>query len=239
MRKMDALWAYQEAEVGKAQLENEIRSTPSRVQLNRLHKQLKAQQATIAKLGESLEAYEKQLAKLDEQTGRLEDRLGIESGELATMRQDDESTAEEMTELRGDIERLGREIAQGVREARALLADIEKAIEEYQATRTAASKAKREYDALRAVCEKEREERTGELARHEAAIALLAKSVEPALLARYQKVKTHHAVPIARVVHQKCGGCNMSLPMVMLKRIATTDGIVECENCGRILYTEV
>ena len=50
-------------------------------------------------------------------------------------------------------------------------------------------------------------------------------------------MKLHHAVPIARVINSKCGGCNMSLPMVMLKKIATTDGIVECENCGRILYS--
>jgi predicted nucleic acid-binding Zn-ribbon protein len=49
-------------------------------------------------------------------------------------------------------------------------------------------------------------------------------------------VKLHHVVPIAKIVNSKCGGCNMSLPMVMLKKIATTDGIVECENCGRILY---
>ncbi len=238
MRKMDALWAYQEAEVAKTQLENEIRSTPSRLQLNRLHKQLKAQQTTIAKLGESLETYEKQLSKLNEQVEKLENRLGIESGELATMRQDDESTAEEMIELRGDIERLGREIAQGVREARTLLADLERVGGEYQSTRAAASKAKREYDALRQVCEKERENRAGELAGHEAGIERMAKGVDAALLARYNQVKLHHAVPIARVVHQKCSGCNMSLPMVMLKRIATTDGIVECENCGRILYTE-
>ena len=138
MRKMEALWAYQEAEIAKNAVENEIRSTPARLQLNKLHKQLKNQQAVIAKLSEDIEAYELQLNKLTESVEKLEERLEVESGELQTIRQDDESTAEEMTELKVDIERLNREISQGVRETKSLLGEIEKATEEYQTTVKAA-----------------------------------------------------------------------------------------------------
>ena len=237
MRKMEALWAYQEAEIAKNAVESEIRSTPARLQLNKLHKQLKNQQAVIAKLSEDVEAYEQQLNKLTEQVEKLEERLEVESGELVTIRQDEESTAEEMTELKGDIERLNREISQGVRETKSLLSDIEKATEEYQTTVRAASKAKKEYDLLRVTCEEEKEARAGELKKHDQNLASLAKTVDPALLERFNQVKLHHAVPIAKIINSKCGGCNMSLPMVMLKKIATTDGIVECENCGRILYS--
>lgn len=237
MKKMDALWAYQEAEVAKSALENEIRSTPTRQKLNKLHKLLKTQQSVIAKLTGEIEEYDQQLKKLTEQVEKLEDRLEMESGELQTIRQDEESTAEEMTELKGDVERLSREISQGVREAKSLLAEIEKATEEYQKTIRSAGRAKKEYDELRAECEKERDSRSDELAAHDEKLKELGKKVDPALMARYEKVKQHHAVPIACVVNAKCDGCNMSLPMVMLKKIATTDGIVECENCGRILYS--
>ena len=236
MRKMEALWAYQEAEVAKNVIENEIRNTPARLQLNKLHKQLKSQQAVIAKLSEDIESYEQQLAKLTDQVTKLEARLQVESAELDTIKHDDESTAEEMTELKGDIEKLNREISQGVREAKTLLGEIEKASDEYQTTARAASKAKKEYDTLRVQCEEERVARQGELDRHDENLAQLSKTVDPALLERYNQVKQHHVVPIAKIVNSKCGGCNMSLPMVMLKKIATTDGIVECENCGRILY---
>ena len=237
MRKMEALWAYQEAEIAKNTVEAEIRSTPARLQLGKLHKQLKSQQAVIAKLNEDIETQEQQLNKLAEQVEKLEARLEVESSELVTIRQDDESTAEEMTELKVDIERLNREISQGVRETKSLLGEIEKATEEYQTTGKAASKAKKEYDALRVTCEEEKEARAGELAKHDQNLEALAKTVDPALLERFNQVKLHHAVPIAKIVNSKCGGCNMSLPMVMLKKIATTDGIVECENCGRILYS--
>lgn len=237
MRKMEALWAYQEAEQAKNAVELEIRSTPARLQLNKLHKKLKSQQAVIAKLAEDIETYDQQLRKLTEQVEKLEARLEVESSELVTIRQDEESTAEEMTELKVDVERLNREISQEVRDIRALLSDIEKATEEYQTTIKAASKAKKEYDALRVTCEEEKDARAGELEKHEKNLAALAKTVDPALLERFGQVKLHHAVPIAKIVNSKCGGCNMSLPMVMLKKIATTDGIVECENCGRILYS--
>ena len=235
MRKMEALWAYQEAEVAKNTVENEIRTTPARLQLNKLHKQLKNQQAVIAKLSEDIEAYEQQLTKLTDQVGKLEARLQMESSELATMKQDAESTAEEMTELKGDIERLNREVSQGVREAKSLLGDIEKASEEYQNTARSASKAKKEYDTLRVQCEEERVARQGELDQHDKNLERLSKTVDPVLLERYQQVKLHHAVPIAKIVNSKCGGCNMSLPMVVIKKLTDPDMVVECENCGRIL----
>ncbi len=237
MRKMDALWAYQEAEIAKAEVESEIRSTPARQKLNKLHKQLKTQQAVVTKLTEDIESYNQQLAKMTDQVEKLEERLDVESSELVTIQKDEESTAEEMTELKGDIERLSREISQGVRETKNLLSEIEKAMDDYQSTMLNAAKAKKEYDALREECEKERNERADELKRHDDTIAQLSKTVDPALLKRYKQVQKHHSVPIARVISSKCGGCNMSLPMVMLKKIATTDGIVECENCGRILYS--
>ena len=106
MTKLDALWAYQEAELAKAQLETEIRSTPSRLQFNKLHKLLKSQQAAITQMGDDMDAREAQLAKLLEQAQKLEDRVEMELSELQTMQQDEESTAEEMTELRGDVEKL-------------------------------------------------------------------------------------------------------------------------------------
>ena len=238
MGKLDALWAYQEAEIKKAQVETTIRSTPARLQFNKLHKLLKAQQATIGKLGEDMDAREAQLNKLLDYAKKLEDRVDMEGSELSTIRDDEESTAEEMTELRGDVERLNRELGNAIREVKALQTDIEKASEEYQKTRQVAGKAKKEYDQLRIVCEKERDDSGAEIARCDAELQALASKVEPALMERYEKVKMHHPVPIAKVVNAKCGGCNMSLPMVMLKKLAMTDAVIECENCGRILYAD-
>ena len=34
----------------------------------------------------------------------------------------------------------------------------------------------------------------------------------------------------------QCGGCFMTLPSASLKKIVSEDAVVECDNCGRILY---
>ena len=238
MSRLDALFAYQETELQKEQLESAIRSTPSRVQLNRLHKALKTQQTTINQLMEGLETRAAQAKRLTEKAEQLENQLELEHGELETMQQDEESTAEEMTELRGDIERLNREIAAAGREAKALLTELETAVDEYRKTGQQYNRNKKEYDQLRTVCEKERDDSAAELKAFDERLAEIRKDVDPALFARYEKVKQHHAVPLVPVVGGKCSGCNMSLPMVMLKKLTAPDAVLECENCGRILYGE-
>lgn len=45
--------------------------------------------------------------------------------------------------------------------------------------------------------------------------------------------------PIARLIDgNRCGGCNMNLPQVILRNIRMGARIVECENCGRIVLVE-
>lgn len=238
MGKLDAMLLYQQTEQKKLESEQAVRSTPARQKLSRLHKLLKTQQATIQKLTEETETRLSQINKLSEQAKRLEERIELENSELATITGDEESTAAEMTELRVDIERLQKEINQVVREAKKLLSEAEKAAEEYRETNLTAKNAKKEYDQVRAVCEKERDDSAEMLASFDEKLEQIRKDVDPALFQRYEKVKQHYAAPIVPVIGGKCSGCNMSLPMVMLKRLNAPDAVLECENCGRILYSE-
>lgn len=238
MGKLDAMLLYQQTEQKKLEAEQAVRSTPARQKLSRLHKLLKTQQATIQKLTEETEMRLSQINKLSEQAKRLEERIELENSELATITGDEESTAAEMTELRVDIERLQKEINQVVREAKKLLSEAEKAAEEYRETNLTAKNAKKEYDQVRAVCEKERDDSAEMLASFDEKLEQIRKDVDPALFQRYEKVKQHYAAPIVPVIGGKCSGCNMSLPMVMLKRLNAPDAVLECENCGRILYSE-
>ena len=238
MGKLDAMLLYQQTEQKMLEAEQAVRSTPARQKLSRLHKLLKTQQATIQKLTEETETRLSQINKLSEQAKRLEERIELENSELATITGDEESTAAEMTELRVDIERLQKEINQVVREAKKLLSEAEKAAEEYRETNLTAKNAKKEYDQVRAVCEKERDDSAEMLASFDEKLEQIRKDVDPALFQRYEKVKQHYAAPIVPVIGGKCSGCNMSLPMVMLKRLNAPDAVLECENCGRILYSE-
>lgn len=238
MSKLETILQYQETEKKKQDLEAAVRSTPARMQFNRLHKLLKTQQATIQKLCEEMEIKTAHAQKLAEKAKALESRYELESGELDNISKDEESTAEEMTELKNDVKKLSAEIAQTTREAKILFTEISKAKENYIEANRIARDAKKEYDELRATCEKERDESQVEINKIDDELKKIAKGLDADFVSKFEKVRQHHAVPVVPVVDGKCSGCNMSLPMVMIKKLNTPDTFVECENCGRILYGE-
>ena len=224
MNKLDALWQYQQAELEADKLENKLKSTPARQKLNKLFNFLKEQQNAIAGIQKTLDSRQQAVDKLQTQIDELAHKYELELGEFKIMLNDDECTAEEMTESRRSVERIMKKAEAAKRELYDAIAQIEKSAAEYKETYAKAAKAKKEYDAARSECEQE------------AAADEAAKAVDAELLARYKRIKGRYAVPMAKVENNQCSGCNMSLPTSTVKRVATGEGIVECENCGRILY---
>lgn len=239
MGRFEALFRFQEAEQRREQEENAVRNSESFRQLSRLHKTLVSQRATVTRLSDEMNARMLHVKRFTEKVENLERQLELEQSELDIISGDEESTAEEMTELRTDIEKLTREYQTAVREASGILQELEKAIEEYRSTGRSYKTNKEEYDRLREVCEKEKEEAAKALASKTTELEKLATEVDGELMKRYLRAKQHNgANPVVPVRDSKCSGCNMSLPTAALKRIRAEDGIVECENCGRILYVE-
>jgi len=238
MGKLSTLWQYQAAQLEKERLEQELRNTPARIKLNKLHAFLTESQNAVRALKEEIEQRTLAFEKMTEHVTWLEDRLELETSEFVNMQNDEQCTAEELTECRQDFEKLQKDMNQTRQNLVDLAAWAGKATADYNAMRAKAAKAKKEYDALRIVCDQELEQQKGAIAEAAKSMEALAEQVDPALLKRYQAVKRNHAIPMAKVENNQCSGCYMSLPMVVVKRVASHEGIVECENCGRILYCE-
>ena len=92
--------------------------------------------------------------------------------------------------------------------------------------------------AVKAVYDPEYERDTQTLAALRAKTDAEGEKVDKDLLARYKTIKQHCTPPMAKLVDGQCSGCFMSLPSATLRKMASGDGIVECDNCGRILYEE-
>ncbi len=238
MSKPLALIAYQNADVEKQQIDAAVRTTANRQKLNKLAKFIKQQQATLNKLNEDMETFEASVKRLKTQYDAVIHRLDIETSEYDTLIGDEECTSEEMTEFRHDIEKLNREATNLEKEIRQLFQSIDGAVIEYQKTRQQGAKAKKEYDALKLVCQKERDDAAMDMLAVEKKMEELEKKVSPTLMARYKRVRQHHAVPIVEVRDGKCSGCNMALPSLAIRRLIGEDMILECENCGRLLYAD-
>ena len=238
MSKPLALLAYQETDIEKQQIEAAIRSTANRQKLNKLAKYIKQQQAVLVKLNEDMETFSAALAKMNTQYQAILKRLDLETSEYETLKGDEECTSEEMTEFRQDIEKLHREIVRLEKEIKQLFQNLDGAVSEYQKTRQQGVKAKKEYDQLKVVCQKEKDDASIDMLALDKKMEEQEKRVSPALMARYKRVRLHHAVPLVEVRDGKCSGCNMGLPSLAIRRLVGENMILECENCGRLLYAD-
>ena len=236
MTKLEYLLMYQKADLKKQQLENSLRTTESRQKLNRITKLLREQQATIQKLTEDADAQKNALSKLLSQQEGLAHELELNHSEMETLEADEEVTAEELTEFRQDVERLNRELSRLEKDVRSLLEQLEKTSADFQKARFLGGRAKKEYDRLKAVCEVEKNESAAGIAAATKEMDTVERQVDPTFLAKYKRARVHHSTPVVPVVNEKCSGCNMSLPMAVIKKLASQETVLECENCGRILY---
>lgn len=238
MSKPMALLAYQDADLEKQQIESSVRSTPNRQKLNKLAKYIKQQQAVLVKLNEDIDAFTAATRQINTQQQAVIKRLELETSEFDTLKGDEECTSEEMTEFRQDVEKLHREIVRLEKEIKQLFQNLDNAVSEYQKTRQQGVKAKKEYDQLKVVCQKEKDDASIDMLALDKKMEELEKKVSPSLMTRYKRVRQHHSMPVVEVKDGKCSGCNMGLPSLAIRRLVGEDMILECENCGRLLYAD-
>jgi len=66
-----------------------------------------------------------------------------------------------------------------------------------------------------------------------------AKDVQAKLLNQYERIlKGKDGLAMVPVSHNSCGGCFMNVPPQIVNDIKKHEGLVYCESCARILYTE-
>ena len=238
MSRPTALLAYQDADLEKQQIDASVRTTANRQKLNKLAKYIKQQQATLVKLNDDMDAFSANLTRMKTQYEAVLKRLDLETSEFETLKGDEECTSEEMTEFRQDIEKLNRESQNLEKEIKQLFQNLDSAVSEYQKTRQQGVKAKKEYDSLRVVCQQEKDDAAMDMLAIDKKMEELEKKVSPSLMTRYKRVRQHHGMPVVEVRDGKCSGCNMSLPSLAIRRLVGEDMILECENCGRLLYAD-
>ncbi len=236
MDNLGNLWQYQQAQLACEQLEQKLRSTPKRQRYAKLHSFLTEQQGIINNIQKQIDARQAALNTLTESFNELERKYELELSELRIMENDEECTAAEMTESRRSIEALIQQVESARRDMFDTLSWIEKATNEYKETYQKAGKAKKEYDVAKSEYEAERLAAQPEIDIAKAKADKQRALCDAVLLKKYDVVKSHHQTPMAVVENNQCGGCKMSLPTMIIKRVLSGSGVNECESCGRILY---
>lgn len=64
----------------------------------------------------------------------------------------------------------------------------------------------------------------------------IASTIEEKLFQKFKELTDTKGVAVVEVVDNRCSGCNMVLPWLLLDKLKRKDEIAFCENCHRILY---
>lgn len=233
MIQLEPLWNYQKADLALYRFERGLKNSETRNKLLKVRSQIMEQQNSVKRLEQQLKKSQSELRRIHEELRvcqkKAEDvQAQIEQGaytELKQVRQAIRQLEEATKSLNGE-KKLLQEVAD-------LGNNTEKVL---KTARNNMLEGKAEFDRLKAIHDEELQKATPELDRLNAELKAMEPGLDPALLAQYQAIKKNRANPVALVENEQCQGCNMSLPSLTLSRLRDGKEIVECENCGRILY---
>ena len=121
-------------------------------------------------------------------------------------------------------------------EINALTANVKSVDEEYKALKKKVISMQKQYKESHAVYTAYKEQKKKEMAVIEAELKELAKSIDPAIFAKYQTKRSERIFPIiCEVKADRCSKCGIELSLAGKESLASRE-VVECENCHRFLY---
>lgn len=121
-------------------------------------------------------------------------------------------------------------------EIAALTAKAKETSEEYQSMRKKVIAAQKQYPELQTAYKQfksSKQEQTDAISKE---LENLAKAIEPEVLRKYQSKRSERIFPIiCEIKMDRCSKCGIELSIADKEKVSA-GGVVECENCHRILY---
>ncbi len=231
--QLDALWQFMQVDMEADGFENKMRQSANRQKLIKQRDFLKDQQANMKKLEGEIAVMQDRLEAVADEAARLEKVLANLSEEFEKNPPANIEDAEKQSEA---VEKLLDSLSRYEHELTKMRKDADVKDRQQKEIRVRAAKTKMEFDQLKLEYDKEYKADTARLQQMRERTEQEARKIEPQMLAKYRSIKQHCAPPMAKLVNGQCSGCFMSLPSATLLDIRAGERIVECDNCGRILY---
>ena len=231
--QLDSLWQFMQVDMEADGFEAKMRQSPNRQKLIKQRDFLKDQQANMKKLENDVAVMQDRLEAVKDEAERLEKVLASLTEEINA---NPPTTVEEAQKQAESVQKLLETLSRYEQELQKMRKDADAKDRQQKEIRVRAAKTKQEFDQLKLEYDKEFKADTATLQRMRGRTDAEAKKIDPVLFQKYRAIKQHCTPPMARLVNGQCSGCFMSLPSATLLEIRNGDRIVECDNCGRILY---
>lgn len=195
-----------------------------KLDVSRLEQMLDAERRSLEEAQALRTSHENEIAKSNEALSRAKSK-----GAKAKNAREVEAAEREIEGIRRTIKERDDEkgrLAQAISQKNASLGDREAKLAEFRQLFDAEAT---QANARMAELEKQIGNVT---AGRDAIVGNLPKT----LLARYERVRTRHAVPVSEVVDGTCKGCRMAIPPQQFNNLQRADSIEQCPFCHRFLY---
>lgn len=225
---------YQKLEGEVIKLENELAKSSDREKASQIQQELKS--------------YHSKLLSLEENAKRVNNAYSLaikkyqEYGEkLAELEKQVESAPEDKADFFEKAYKDFASISNGLeKEIAKLHNDIQQISHEYEEIIKKSKIGREKFDGYKAKYTKLKNELEPKIAESKTALAKIQKEVETKLMQKYLQKRENRIFPVfVSLADNKCGGCRMEISASKLGSMKNNEfGVIECENCGRIIYTK-
>lgn len=225
---MQELLKYQEIDAKLRKLNGELAQNENRKKAAQMQQYLKDTQTKLFELDGAAQGAIKALENIKKDINAVVEKL--ES--VAVQGEDAESLAakeEEVLKLAEKLSRLERDLNNAQNKLVSINKEFETLMKNAKTARGNFNFYRQELDKAKAEVEPKIKALVDELNAQK-------KKVNPEFLNKYLSKQEGKVFPIfVELKNNRCGGCRMEVPAGKLKDL-NTKHILECENCGRIIY---
>ena len=224
-----------QVDIAADNFEADMRKSPNRQSLIKHRNFLMEQQSNMKKIEGEIAVMQDRLEAVRDEAERLS---GLLSSMIAEIEKNPPESTEDTARKIEAMQKLAESLGRYEQELQKMRKDAESRDYQQKEIRVRAAKAKQEYDQIKSVYDTEYKDDNQKLEDMRAGIEREQKKIDPLLLARYKAIKQHCTPPMAKLNEGQCCGCFMQLPSATLRIIKEGERLVECDNCGRIIYSE-
>ncbi|NLO86605.1 MAG: hypothetical protein GX096_14450 [Clostridiales bacterium] len=232
MEQTELLWQYQKADMAADSFETEMKRNPNRIALKKNREFLVEQQNAVKRIEDEVAEMVDRVDVIKLAIARMEEQLTTLNQRMQDTPPEDLSAAQD---LNHDAQKLLTDLTGFEQEMKRIQNDAADRDKMEKEIRMKYAKVKAQYNQQKIDYEIEYKAQLKELEEKRRGALEKAQAIDETLLQRYQTIKLHCTPPVAKMYGDQCGGCNMSLPQVTLRKIKNGAKIIECETCGRMI----
>jgi len=236
MEQLNMLLSYQELDLQAAQIEGKLKDSQVRQRLVKARNYLVESQKRLQRYDSDINELQMSLKAA---LGRYEESAEVlEDINSAIEHMNENSSLKEADMLKRNVKEQQNNLARLEKDIKMIMENLEKMESQIKSMAANIPKVRKDYEELKKVYDKEHNAVMEEVEPIRQKLSELEKKIDKNTVARFKKIKKSHAIPVVEMMGSKCTGCNMDLSSVMAKKVAESNTLLECENCGRMLYVK-